>query len=105
MERAQILDTSVAIERDHGVVTVFTAIEYPSVLEQDFEILWPTNEDIAKAVELSAGLYKIGKPIPAPDVLIASMVILRKLCLLTKDKHFAYVKEIEPQFEYKMVKN
>jgi len=43
-------------------------------------------------------LREIGKPTPAIDVLIAAMCIRRDLRLLTKDKHFLFIKEVEPDF-------
>ncbi len=37
-------------------------------------------------------LREVGKPVPAIDVLIAAICIRRDLKLLTKDKHFLYIK-------------
>ena len=99
-----LLDTSVAIGRKQGIITIFTAIEYPTALSHDFEVILPKNEDFEKSLDISAKLFAIGKPIPAIDVLIASMAILRNMPLLTLDKHFLYVREVEPEFKLEIIK-
>ena len=39
-------------------------------------------------------LFKSGKPIPAIDVLMAAVCLNRKLTLVTRDRHFKYVKSV-----------
>ena len=103
MERVTILDTCVAIGRKEGLITAITAIEYPTAVRFDFDILWPDNEDLQKAIELAASLYAIGKPVPASDLIIASMAIRRELDLLTMDKHFGYIKEVAPELSLTVI--
>jgi predicted nucleic acid-binding protein len=62
-----------------------------------------TKEDFYKSIEIMTSLLKVGKPIPAIDVIIASMCINRKFSLLTKDEHFKWIKEVESEFKIKLV--
>ena len=43
MGTKEILDTSVAIERDGGVVTVFSVVEYPPCGDEPFEVIFYLN--------------------------------------------------------------
>ena len=102
MEKDEILDTSVAIERDEGVITLFSLIEHPPSINK-FEILFPDLEDYSKAIQISEGLRKIGKPIDAIDILISAMCLNRKNKLITKDKDFIFVKDIFHEFKLELV--
>ena len=103
MEGSEILDTSVAIERRNGTITIFTTIEYPKSLEKNFEVVWPTQEEFIKATEISSKLYAIGKPVPAIDILISSIAISRNMKILTKDKHFGHIKEVEKELQFEVI--
>ncbi|MBI4146933.1 hypothetical protein HY489_06385 [Candidatus Woesearchaeota archaeon] len=59
-EAGKILDTSVAVHAKSGVITVFTAIEYPPCKDRDFDVLFPVTGDFARAVEIAAHLLKRG---------------------------------------------
>ena len=61
------------------------------------------KEDFYKSIEIMNKLLKEGRPVPVIDVLIASMCINRELKLMTRDKHFRWIKEIEPNFQVKIV--
>ncbi|MCD6244403.1 MAG: PIN domain-containing protein [Candidatus Korarchaeota archaeon] len=76
---------------------MFNIIEYPPAAKGS-RILFPRKGDYLKALEIMVKLREIGKPTPAIDVLIAAMCIRRDLRLLTKDKHFLFIKEVEPDF-------
>ena len=95
----EIIDTSIAIEKEVGAVTIFTVIEYPKCLEYATEVLYPEDIDFLKAIELSKELYRIGKQIGAIDILVASMCINRGLTLITKDKDFKQINEVEKSFK------
>ena len=92
-----MLDTSFLIEGRRGLTTIFNIIDYPPAAKGS-KILFPRKEDYLKALEIMVKLREIGKPAPAIDVLIAAMCIRRDLRLLTKDRHFLFIKEVEPDF-------
>ena len=85
-----------------GLTTIFNVIEYPPA-SKGSRVLFPKREDFLKSIEIMVKLREIGKPVPAIDVLIAAICIRRDLKLLTKDKHFLYIKEVEPEFRVEMV--
>ncbi len=101
MEKKEILDTSVAIERKEGIVSVFTVVEHPPSLNK-FEILFPDNQDYIKAIEISNKLREKGKPMGAVDILIAAICLNREAKLITKDKDFNIIKTIFPEFKLKI---
>ncbi len=78
-------------------------MEYPKCLEYVTEVVYPDEDDFKRAIELSRKLYKIGKPLGAIDVLIASICINRNLKLITKDRGFNNIKEIEEDFDFKII--
>ena len=73
-------------------------------MEYITEVIYPDENDIIKAIELSKELYRIGKQVGAIDILIASMCINRGLTLKTKDNDFNQIKEIEKGFQVQIVK-
>ena len=103
MEKDEVVDTNLLMEGKGKLTTIFNLIEYPKALERELEILWPKKEDFYKSIEIMNKLLKEGKPVPVIDVLIASMCINRGLKLLTRDKHFRWIKEIEPHFKVKII--
>ncbi|MBI4163563.1 MAG: PIN domain-containing protein [Candidatus Aenigmarchaeota archaeon] len=103
MEENQILDTSVAIEKEEGTITLFTVIEYPPSTTKLFQIIIPEGLDYLKAVEVATKLRAIGKPIGAIDIIIAAMCLNRSAKLVTKDSDFKYVKEAYPEFNFELI--
>jgi predicted nucleic acid-binding protein len=102
METNEILDTSIAIERKNGTVTIFTAVEHPPVARKDFTILFPEALDYVKAVEIANKLREVGKPIGAIDILIAAMCLNRSSLLITKDADFKIIQDIHGEFRLKI---
>ena len=102
MEKKEILDTSVAILKKQGLITLFTVIEYPPSID-NFDILFPDDIDYIKAIEISNKLREKGKPIGAVDILIASMCLNRDAKLITKDKDFNIIKLIYPEFDFQLM--
>lgn len=92
-----MLDNSFLIEGKRGLTTIFNIIEYPPAAKGS-RILFPRKGDYLKALEIVVKLREVRKPTPAIDVLIAAMCIRRDLRLLTKDRHFLFIKEVEPDF-------
>jgi len=88
-----------------GFTTVFNVIEFPKALGlKELGVIYPTVEDYDEALKVSASLLKAGKPVPAVDVLIASVCIRRGLLLLTADEHFKQVKSVRREFKIEMIK-
>ena len=84
-----------------GFTTIFNIIEFPKSLEffKKLKVVYPSNQDYHSAIILSQALYKIGKPIPPFDILIAAICHNLKLTLITSDKHYSLVKEIWSDFQ------
>ena len=98
METNKVPDTNLLIDGETGITTILNIIEYPKSLEkQDNEILWPFRNDYLTAIEIMVLLLESGKPVPAIDVLLSAICINRKLTLVTKDKHFTYIKSIKEE--------
>jgi len=88
-----------------GFTTIFNVIEFPKALElKELGVIYPTVEDYDAALKVSASLLRVGKPIPAVDVLIASVCIRGGLVLLTVDEHFTHVKSVRKEFKVEIVK-
>ena len=85
-----------------GFTTIFNIIEFPKSLEyfKKLKIVYPSNQDYESAIILSQALYKIGKPIPPFDILIAAICYNSKLTFITSDKHYTLVKEIWNDFQF-----
>ena len=81
-----------------GYTTIFNLIEFPKALELDLIVLYPSKSDYNLALKISTELLKIGKPVPAIDVIISAISINRGLKLVTKDKHFLFVKDVIKDF-------
>jgi hypothetical protein len=104
MEAIEVVDTNLLIEGKTGVTTAFNVVEYPKALEANAEVLWPSREDYVTAIGIMIDLLKAGTPVPALDVLIASMCINRGFKLLTKDDHFNAIMSVRATFKLKVVK-
>jgi predicted nucleic acid-binding protein len=107
-----VYDTSALIglfksgRRDaRGFTTIFNVIEFPKALDfKDLGVIYPNVEDYDEALKVSVSLLRSGKPIPAIDVLIASICIRRGLTLVTMDEHFRHVKSVRKEFKIELVK-
>jgi hypothetical protein len=88
-----------------GYTTIINLIEYPKAIDFFYKlnVLYPSGKDYETSLFLSKELYKIGKPIPATDILLASICYNTELTLISKDNHFEYVKEIWNDFQ--IIKN
>ena len=89
----------------NGFTTIFNVVEFPKVLcLKELGIIYPTVDDYDEALRISASLFSVGKPLPAIDVLIASVCIRRGLLLRTADEHFAHVKSVRREFKVEVVR-
>jgi len=82
-----------------GYTTIINLIEFPKALELDLTVLYPSKSDYDLALKISTKLLKLGKPIPAMDVIISAIAINNDLKFVTKDKHFLIVKNVMKDFE------
>jgi len=105
VEENQVIDTSILIEGKTGLTTAFNAVEYPKALERKgVEVLWPVKDDFLSAIAIMIDLLRVGKPVPAIDVLIAATCIRRGLPFVTRDQHFEIIKSIRPDFKITLAK-
>ena len=87
-----------------GFTTVLNIVEFPKALDlKGLGILYPTAEDYDEALKIAVSLLKIGKPVPAIDIVIAAMCLRRGLLLLTVDAHFTHIKLIKSEFNVRLV--
>ncbi len=63
-------------------------------IEEIFEVIYPTQQDIIETINLETELRKKGIKIPDRDLLIAGQARSRGLTIITKDeKHFKLLKQ------------
>jgi len=87
-----------------GFTTILNILEFPKALElKELGILYPTVEDYDEALKMAVSLLKIGKPVPAIDILIAAICLGRGLLLLTTDAHFTHIKSINNKFNVRLI--
>ena len=87
-----------------GFTTILNIVEFPKALDlKELGILYPTVEDYEEALKIAVSLLKIGKPVPAIDIVIAAMCLRRGLLLLTTDVHFTHVKLIKSEFNVRLI--
>jgi len=101
MEQGQIIDTSLLIDGELGLTTIFNVIEYPPASEF-CDFLFPNDEDYKKALDLGWKLRKIGKPIGCIDIINAAICINRNLKFITRDKDYEKILLVEPGFKLKL---
>jgi len=88
-----------------GFTTIFNVVEFPKALGlKELGVIYPTVEDYDEALRISASLLSVGKPLPAIDVLIASICIRRGLLLRTADEHFKHIKAVRREFKVEVTK-
>lgn len=85
-------------EQVSGFTTIFNLIEFPKAIELNLTIIFPSRTDYNLALEISTKLLKIGKPLPAIDVVNAAIAVNNGLKFVTKDKHFLLIKEVKEEF-------
>ena len=98
-DTSKLIDAYKKGEVIHGYTTIFNLIEFPKALELDLRILYPLKSDYNLALKISTELLKIGKPIPAVDAIISAIALNNGLRVITKDRHFLFVKDVRRDFE------
>jgi len=98
MEKA-LYDTNVLIEvvksrkKLKGYTTVLNIVEFPRALELGLTVITPSLEDYLLAIKVSQAMVRNGTPVPAVDTIVAAVAMNRELTLVTKDKHFEWIKK------------
>ena len=88
-----------------GFTTIFNVVEFPKALSlKELGVIYPTVEDYDEALKISASLLNVGRPLPAIDVLIASICVRRGLLLRTADEHFNHIKSVRREFKVELAK-
>jgi len=70
-------------------------MEYPPSLTYVDKILYPTKEDYETAINWQIKLRKKGNPLPVIDLIIAAIGFNNGYEVVTMDRHFKYIQEIE----------
>jgi len=83
-----------------GYTTILNVVEFPKLLELKLTVIYPSKSDYNLAIKLSKDLLKIGKPIPAIDIIVAAVALNRNMKLVTTDNHFAVIQEIKSDLEF-----
>ena len=77
---------------------ILKIIYFRKAIEFNLRVMFPSKSDYHLALKISTELLKAGKPIPAVDSVIAAVVFNNKLKLVTKDKHFLFIKKVLQDF-------
>ena len=83
-----------------GYTTILNVVEFQKLLELALTVIYPSKSDYNLAIKLSKDLLKIGRPIPAIDIIIAVVALNRNMKLVTTDNHFAAIQKIRSGFEF-----
>ena len=95
-----LYDTSKLIElykksaHPRGSTTILSLIEFPKAFDFDLRVFFPSMPDYDLALTISMELLKNGKSTPAIDLVIAAAALNNGFRIITRDKHFLFVKEI-----------
>jgi predicted nucleic acid-binding protein len=88
-----------------GFTTILNILEFPKALDlKELAVIYPTLDDYDESLKISAALLRKGTPLPAVDILIASICIRRNLTLCTMGSHFASVKSVRNNFKLELTK-
>ena len=88
-----------------GFTTIFNIIEFPKALDlKELAVIYPTIDDYDESLKISAALLRKGSPLPAVDILVASICIRRNLTLCTMDNHFTNIKTVRNALQLELTK-
>ncbi|NJE26417.1 PIN domain-containing protein [Thermococcus sp. MV5] len=91
-----IMDAVKPKKKIAGYTTILNLIEFPRGAELELEVLTPSLEDYLLALEISQTMVEQGTPIPAVDAILAAVALKRNFTLVTRDKHFDFIKKEYP---------
>ena len=88
-----------------GFTTILSIIEFPKALDlKELAVIYPTLDDYDESLKISAALLRKGTPLPAIDILVASICVRRNLTLCTRDSHFMNIKSVRSTFKLELTK-
>lgn len=82
----------------YGIAESRHRTAYEKWLESElphFEVLAVTDETAVAYAALRVALKRSGRPIPANDAWIAALALQHRLPVLSRDRHFAAVRDLE----------
>ena len=96
-----IFKSSKMDEVDYLITSIFNVIEFPPILKfgSKLVIIYPTKDEYLLALEMMIRLRKIGKPVGIIDLMLAAIAVQRGLVVVSNDKDFETIKEIEPRLQ------
>jgi len=87
-----------------GYTTALNVVEYPpSLALGGLRVIYPTREDYEVAIRLQIRLRRIGRAVGAIDLLVASVAVRRNLEVVTSDRDFEAIAEVEPRLRLKLI--
>ncbi|MFA4662597.1 PIN domain-containing protein [Pyrococcus kukulkanii] len=98
----KLYDTNIMInaaksnKKLNGYTTILNIIEFPKGAELGLIVLTPSLEDYLLALEISQSMVDQGTPIPVIDAIIAAVALNRNLTIITRDKHFDFIRKAYP---------
>ncbi|MHA1145639.1 MAG: type II toxin-antitoxin system VapC family toxin [Candidatus Helarchaeota archaeon] len=100
IKSAKLLKKRKIFRRNLTFTTIFCLIEYPIAIKfEALTIIYPNTDDYKNALKYAFELREHGTPLPAIDVLIATIAINRSKYLVTNDEHFKFFQDIEPRLK------
>jgi hypothetical protein len=80
--------------------TIFSIIEFPLASEyENLLVIYPTPIHYEKTISNAVILRKKGSPLPAIDLLIATIATEKDLILVSEDTHFDLFQEFYPKLK------
>ena len=107
-ENKKLYDTNVIIEavksgeKLKGYTTILNVIEFPKALTLDLTVINPSLDDYLLSVKISQAMVEKGTPVPAVDVVVAAVALNRGLTLVSRDKHFLFIREVYPELKLQL---
>ncbi len=93
-----------AFTLNRDFTSMLSIIEHPPALNFDnLTVLSPRDYDFYKAIEISNKLRKQGPPKPAVDIVIAAMALTYHFTVISDDRPFHDVVEVEPELVVKSI--
>jgi len=99
LDTSRLIDAYRRGEKIEGYTTILNLIEFPKAVEMKLRVLYPSRSDYDLALKISAKLSERGKGVPAVDLIMAAVAINNGLRILTRDRHFLFIKEAVEEVE------
>ncbi|MHC1590578.1 MAG: hypothetical protein ACXQS8_00660 [Candidatus Helarchaeales archaeon] len=81
--------------------TIFCLLEFPlPIKHENLSIIYPNDKNFKEGLKIALRLRKKGTPIPIIDLLNGVISVEKDLILVTDDKHFEYLRAVEPSLQF-----